>query len=157
MSDSLRPHGLQHARLPCPTLSPGVCSNSCPLSRWCHQAISSSVTLFSSCPQSFWERVFSGSFPMSHLFMSGGQSIGASASASFLSMSIQGWFPSGLTILISLQSKGLSRVFSSNLKASVLQHLVFFMVQLSHPYMNTGKTIAFFTRQIFVTKWCLCF
>ena len=120
-----------------------------PLSQWCYLTISSSAVLFSFCLQSF---PASGSFPVSWLFASGGRSIGASASASFLPMSIQSWFPSGLTILISLQSKGLSRVFSSNLKASVLQHLVFFMVQLSHPYMNSGKTIAFFTRQVFVTK-----
>ena len=95
-------HGLQHARLPCPSPSPGDCSSSSSCNQWCHPTISSSVTLFSSCPQSFWERVFSGSFPMSHLFMSGGQSIGASASASFLLVNIEGWFPLGLTGLISL-------------------------------------------------------
>ena len=90
--------------------SPGACSNSCPLSRWCHPTISSSVVPFSSCPQSF---PASGSFPMSPRFESGGQSIGASASVSVLSVNIQGWFPLGLTDLISLQSKGLSRVFSN--------------------------------------------
>ena len=110
MSDSLWPHELQYARLPCPSLSPGVCSNSCPLSQWCHPTISSSVTLFSSCPQSF---PASGSFPNSWLFPSGGQSIRASAAASVLPMNIQGWFSLGLTGLISLLSKGLSRVFSS--------------------------------------------
>ena len=110
VSDSLRPHGLQHTRLPCPSPSPRACSNSCPSSQWCHPTISSSVASFSSCPQSF---PASGSFPMSGLFASGGQSIGASASASVLLMNIQGWFPWGLTDLISLQSKGLSRVFSS--------------------------------------------
>ena len=104
------PHGLQHARLPCPSLSPGVGSDSCPLYQWCHPTISSFVTPFSSCPQSF---PASGSFPMSWLFASGGQIIGVSASASVLPMSTQGWFPLGLTGLISLQSKGLSSVFSS--------------------------------------------
>ena len=102
MSDSLRPHGLQHTRLPSPSLSPGVCSNSCPLSRWYHPTILSSVDPFS-CPQSFSA---SGSFPVSPLFPSGDQSIGASASASVLSMEIQDWFPLGLTGLISLLSKG---------------------------------------------------
>ena len=109
ISDSLRPHGLQHARPPCPSPAPGVYSNSCPLSWWCHPTISSSV--FSSCLQSF---PASGSFPMSQLFASGGQSIGVSASASVLPMSIQDWFPLGFTALISLLSKGLSRVFSNN-------------------------------------------
>ena len=110
VSNSLQPHGLQHTRLPCPSPTPEACSNSCPLSQWCHPAISSSVIPFSSCFQSF---PASGSFPMSLLFASGGQSIGASASASGLPMNIQGWFPLGLTGLVSLQSKGLSRVFSS--------------------------------------------
>ena len=110
MSNSLWPHGLQHSRLPCPLLSPRVCSNSCPLSQWCHQTISSSLAPFSPCPQSF---PASGSFPVSRLFASGGQSIGASASASILSVTIQGWFPLVLTGLISLLSKGFSRVFSS--------------------------------------------
>ena len=100
--------GLQHTRFPCPSPSPGVCSNSCPLSQWCHPTISSSVAPFSSCPQSF---PASGSFPVSRLFASGGQSIGASASV--LPRNIQGWFPLGLTGWISLQTKGLSRVFSS--------------------------------------------
>ena len=110
MSDSLQPHGLQYIRLPCPSPSPRVCSKSHPLSQWCHPTISSSVTPFSSCLQSF---PASGSFPMSRLFISGGQSIGASASASVLPMNIQDWFPLGMTGLISLKSKGLSRVFSS--------------------------------------------
>ena len=91
---SMWSHELQHARLPCLSLSPKVCSNSCPLNWWCHPTISSSVAPFSSCPQSF---PASGSFPMSKLFASGGQSIGASASASVLPMNIQGWFPLGLT------------------------------------------------------------
>ena len=110
MSDSLRPHGLQHTRLPCPSLTPGAYSDSGPLSWWCHPAISSSVAPFSSCLQSF---PASGSFPMSWLFTSGGQSIGASASASVLAMNIQDWFRLGLTVLMFLLYKGLSRVFSS--------------------------------------------
>ena len=108
MSDSLRPHGLQHARPPCPSPNPRVCSNSCRLSQWCHPTILSSVVPFSYL-QSF---PASGSFLMSQLFASGGQSIRASASASVLLMNIQDWFPLGLTGLISLKSKGLSRVFS---------------------------------------------
>ena len=110
VSDSLLPHGLQHARFPCPSPSPRACSNSCPLSQWCHPTVSSSVIPFSSCLQSF---PASGSFPMSQLFTSGGHSIEASASALVLPMKIQGWFPLGLTGLISLQSKGLSRVIFS--------------------------------------------
>ena len=110
MSDSLWPHGLGHARLPCPSSTPRACSNSYPLSRWCHPTISSSAIPFSSCPQSC---PASGSFPMSQLFPSGDQSIGVSASASVFLMNIQGRFPLGLIGWISLQSKGLSRVFSS--------------------------------------------
>ena len=110
MSNPLQPHGLQHARLPCPSSTPGACSNSCPSRRWCHPTISSSVAPFSLCLQSF---LASGSFPMSWLFASGSQSIGASASASVLPMTIQGWFPLGWAGLISLQSKGLSRAFSN--------------------------------------------
>ena len=107
-SNSFQTHGLQHARLPYPSLSPGVCSNSCPLNWWCHPTISSSVIPFSSCPPSF---PASGSFPKGWLFTLGGQSIGASASASVLPMNIQDWFPLGLTGWISLQFQGLSRVF----------------------------------------------
>ena len=110
MSDSLWSHGLQHARLPCPSPSLRVCSNSCSLNQWCHPTISSSAVPFSSYLQSF---TTSGSFLMSWLFASGGQSIGASALASVFSMSIQGWFPLGLTGLIAWLSKGLSRVFPS--------------------------------------------
>ena len=147
--DYVQLHGLQHARLPCPSSSPGDCSNSCPLCRWCHPTISSSVVTFSSCPKSF---PASESCPMNRLFRSGGKNIGASASASVLPMNIQGWFPLGLTGLISLQFKGLSRVFSStSLKALILWHLAFFMVQISHPYMTTRKTIAL-TRWTFVGK-----
>ena len=108
MFNSLWTHDLQDARLPCPSLPPRVCSNSCPLSQWCHPTISSSVAPFSSCPQSF---LASGSLPMSRFFASDGQSIGGSALV--LPMNIQGWFPLGLTRLISLLSKGLSRVLSS--------------------------------------------
>ena len=112
MSDSSWLHGLQCVKLPCPSVFPRVCSNSCPSSRWCHPTISLSVTGFSSCPQSF---PASRSFPMSWLFTPGGQSVGASASASasVLSMNIQGWFPFGLIGVISLQVKRLSRAFSS--------------------------------------------
>ena len=110
VSDSLRPHGLQHAKPPCPSPTPGVYSNSCPLSRWCHPTISSSVIPFSSHLQSF---PASGSFQMSQFFASGGQSIGLSASASVLPMNIRDWFPLGCLGWISLQSKGLSRVFSN--------------------------------------------
>ena len=110
VSDSLWPHGLQHARLPCPSSIPRVYSNSCPLSQWCHPTIPSSVIPFSSCLQSF---PASGSFPMSQFFTSGGQSIGVSASTSVLPMNIQDWSPLGWTSWISLQSKGLSRVFSN--------------------------------------------
>ena len=110
VSNSLRPHKLQHTRLPCPSLSPRVFSNSCPLSQWCHPTISSSIAPFSFFPQSF---PASESFPMSQLFASGDQSIGASALASVLPMNPKHWFSLGLTVLISLLSKGLSRVFSS--------------------------------------------
>ena len=150
MSDSLRPHGLQHARLLCPSLSPGACSNSCPLSQWCHPTISSSVIPFSSCLQSF---PASGSFQMSQFFVSGGQSIGVSASTSVLPMNIQDWFPLGWTGWISLLSKELneSLLQHHSSKASILQRSAFFTVQLSHLYMTTGKTIAL-TRQTFVSK-----
>ena len=104
VSDSLWPQGLQYARLPCPSPTPGASSNSCPSSQWCHPTISSSVVPFSSCLQSF---PASGSFPMSQFFASGGQSIGVSASASALPVNIQDWFPSGWTGWISLQSKAL--------------------------------------------------
>ena len=109
VSNYLRPYGLQHARLPCPSSTPGACSNPCPSSRWCHPTISCSVVLFS-CLQSF---PASGSFPMSQFFASSGQSIGVAPLASVLPMNIQGWFPLPLTGLISFQSKGLSRVFSN--------------------------------------------
>ena len=123
MSESLWPHGLQHARLPCPSPTPGACSNSCPLSQWCHPSISSSVIPFF-CLQSF---PASGSFAMSQFFTSGGQSIGVSASASVLPMNIQDWFPLGWTGWISLQAKGFSRVFSN----TTVQKHQFFSAQLS--------------------------
>ena len=110
VSDSLWPHGLQHARPPCQSLTPRIIPNPCPLSRWCHPTISSSVVPFSPCPQSF---PASGSFQMSQLFTSDGQSIGVSASASVLPMNTQDWSPLGWTGWISLQSKGPSRVFSN--------------------------------------------
>ena len=127
MSGSLRPHGLQHARLPCPSLSPEVYSDSCPLSQWCHPTISSSVAPFSSCLQSF---LASGSFPTSWLFPSGGQSIGASASASVPPMHIQGWFPLGLDWFGLLEVQGTLESLHHNLKASVLWCLAFFTGQL---------------------------
>ena len=150
VSDSLRPHGLQHTRLPRPSPTPGAYSNSCPSNQWCHPTISSSVSPVSSCLQSF---PASGSFPVSQFFTSDGQSIGVSASASVLPMNTQDWSPLGWTGWISLQSKGLSRVFSHT---SVQKHQFFGARfskenQLSHPYMTTGKTIAL-TRWTFVGK-----
>ena len=135
MSDSLKPHGLQHARPPCPSPTPRACSNSCPLSKRCHLTISSFVVPFSSCLQSF---PASGSFPISQFFASGGQSIGVLASASVLPMNIQDWFSLGL---ISLQSKELSRVFSN----TIVQKHHFFCAQhslYSNSHMTTDKTIA---------------
>ena len=124
MSDSLQPHETQHARPPCPSTTPRVHPNLCPLSRWCHPTISSSVVPFSSCLQSL---PGSGSFPMSQLFAWGGQSIGDSALASFLPKNTQDWSPSEWTGWISLQSKGLSRVFSN----TTVQKHQFFSAQLS--------------------------
>ena len=130
VSDSLWPHGLQHTRPPCPSPTPGVHPNSCPLSRWCHLTISSSVIPFSPCLQSF---PASGSFQMSQFFTSGGQNIGVSASASVLPMNIQNWFPLGRTGWISLQSKGLSRVFSN----TTVQKHQFFSAQLYSPTLTS--------------------
>ena len=124
MSDSLPPHGLQHARPLCPSPTPGVYPNSCPLSQWCHLTISSSVVPFSSCLLSF---LASGFFQMSQLFASGGQSIGVSASTSVHPMNTQDWFPLGWTGWISLQSKGLWRFFSD----TTVQKHRFFGAQLS--------------------------
>ena len=147
MSDFLQPHELQHTRLPCPSSTPGAYSNSCPLSQWCHPTISSSVVPFVSCLQSF---PASGSFQMSLCLTSGGQSIGVSAAVPILPKNIQDWFPLGWTGWISLESKGLSRVFSN----TTVQKQQFFSTQLSlqsnsHPYMTTGKTL---TRWTFVGK-----
>ena len=138
VSDFLQPHGLQHPRLPCPSLSPRVCSNSYPFSWWYHPTISSSVTSFSSWPYSF---PASGSFPMSQLFTLSGQSIGASASISVLPVNFQGWFPLGLTGFISLLSKGLSSPWESPVVSFLAPQFerrrsAFFMVQLSHPYIK---------------------
>ena len=130
---TLQPHELQHTRLPYSSLSLGVCSNSCPLSRWCHSIISSSVTPFSSCPQSFSAPE---SFPMSQLFASAGQSIETSASF-VLPMNIKGWFPLGLTGLISLLSKGLKSLLQQHSsKALVLRCSAFFMVLISRKALN---------------------
>ena len=124
MSDSLQPHEPQHARPPCPPPIPGVHPDPCPWSQWCHPTISSSVIPFSSCPQSL---PASGSLPMSQLFASGGQSIGVSASTSVLPKNTQDWSPLGWTGWISLQSRGLSRVFSN----TTVQKYQFFSPQLS--------------------------
>ena len=124
VSNSLRPHGLQHASLHCPSLTPRACSNLCPSSQWCHPTISSSIISFSCCLQSF---PVSGSFPMSQFFASDGHSIGASASASVFLMNIQDWFPLGWAGLISLQSKRLSSVFSN----TTVQKHQFLGIQLS--------------------------
>ena len=149
MSDSLWPHGLQHARLPCPSPTPGAYSNSCPKSQWCHPTISSSVIPFSSCHQSF---PTSGSFPMSQFFTSGGQSIGVSASAAVLPMNLG---------LISFRIDWLDLLAVQGTLKSLLQHhssralilwcWAFFMVQISHLYMTIRKTIAL-TRWTFVSK-----
>ena len=124
VSDSLWPHGLQYARVPCSSPSPGSYSNSCPSSRWCHPTISFSVVPFSSSLQSF---PASGSFPRSQLFTSGGQSIWVSASASVLSMNIQDWFPFGWTGWISFQFKRLSRVFSNTTVQSINSSVLSFL------------------------------
>ena len=131
VSDSLQPHGPQHTRPPCPSTTPWVYSNSCPLSQWCHPTISSSVIPFSSHLQSFPEL---GSFPMTQFFTSGGQSIGVSALTSVLPMNSQDWFPLGWTGWVSLQSKRFSRVFSN----TIVQKHQFFSAQLSSQ-SNAGK------------------
>ena len=146
VSDSFQPHGLQHTRLSCPSPILELAQTHV---HWVGDAISSSVIPFSSCPQSF---PASGSFLMSQFFTAGGQSIGASASASIPPMNIQGWFPLGLVDLISLQSKEHSTpILQHTYKASILWHSAFFIVQRSHSYMTTGKPIAL-TTQTFVGK-----
>ena len=147
MSNSLQLHELQHARLSCPSLSPWVCSNSSPECQWGHPALSSSVTPFSSCPQSL---PISGSFPMSRPFSSDGQNIGPSASAPILPKYIQGWLPSRLTSLIHLQSKGLSRVFSST---TVRKHQ-FFSAQPSL-WSNSHMHTWLMENTIALTRWVL--
>ena len=139
MSNSLPPHGLQHARLPSPSPTPRACWNSCPSSWWCHPTISSSVALFSSRLKSF---LASGSFPVSQFFTSGCQSIRVSASASVLPVNIQDWFPLGWTSWISLQSKGLSRVFSN----TTVQKHQFSSAQLSFSRKANGFQLR--------RKWC---
>ena len=150
MSDSLQPHGLQYARLPCPSPTPRACSNSCPESRWCHPISSSSVVPFSSCLQSF---PASRSFLIGQFFASGGQSTRVSSSASVLPMNIQGWFPLGLTDLISFAAQGILKnlLQHHSSRVSIPWCSAFFIVQFSHPYMTTGKTIAF-TRWTFIGK-----
>ena len=143
MSDSLRPHELQHDRPPCPSPTPGVYPNSCPVSRWCHPTISCSVVPCSSCPQSF---PASGYFPVSRLFASGGQSIGVSAVTSGLISFRMDWLD-----LLAVQGT-LKSLFQHHCsKASILHHSAFFIVQFSHLYMTTGKTIAL-TRWTFFDK-----
>ena len=155
VSDSLRPHESKHARPPCPSPAPGVHSDSRPSSQWCHPAISSSDALFSFCPQSF---PASGTFPVSWLFTSDDQNTGASALASVLPMNFQDWFPLGLSVLICLQSKVLSRVFS---KTTVQKH------QFSGPQPSLWSNSHIHTWLLekpslwlyvpLSAKWCLCF
>ena len=145
------PNELQHARPPCPSPTPRVYSDSCPSSRWCHPAITSSVVPFSSCPQSL---PASGSFPINQLFASGGQSIGVSALASVLPMNTQDWsisFRMDWLDLLAVQGTLKSLLQHPSSKESIFRHSAFFTVQLSHPYMTTGKTIAL-TRWTFVDK-----
>ena len=144
VSNSLRSHGLQHTRLPCPSPTPGACSNSNPSSWWCHPTISSSVIPFSSRLQSF---PTSGSFPMIQFFLSGGQSIGVSASTSVLPMNIQDWSPLGLIDWISLQFKGLSRVFSN----TTVQKHQFFGTQLSSQSGSSWFTYCLAWRMLSIT------
>ena len=150
MSNFLQLPGLQHIRLLCPPLSPGVCSNSCPLGQWCHPTNSSFAAPFSFCLQSF---PASGSFPMSQLFALGSQSIGASASASVLPMNIQGWFPLGLTGWISLQSKGLSRVFFSSVHSVVSKSLWPQELQRAMPPCPT-PTPGAYPNSCPLNRWC---
>ena len=153
VSDSLQPHGLQHIRLPCPSPTPRACSNSCPLSWWCHPTISSSVIPFSPCPQSF---PASEAFPMSQLFTSDGQSIGALASSSVLPMNTQGWFPLGLTGLISaLQGtlKSLHQHHSS--KASILWYSTFIWSN-SHIHTWLREKSYLWLDKPLLANWCPC-
>ena len=155
MPDSLWPYGLQNTRLPCPSLSPRVCSNSCPLWQWCYLTTSSSNAPFSYCAQSFPASV---SFPMNWVFGSGGQTIEASASASALPTNIQGWFPLGLTGLISLQFKGGWRVFSST---TIQMHQFFGTLPSlwsnTHIHTDYWKNHNIDSYGPLLAKWCLCF
>jgi len=151
VSDSLRPHEPQHARPPCPSPTPGVHPNPCPLSQWCHPTISCSVVPFSSCPQPFPAL---GSFQMSQLFASGGQSTGVSASTSVLPMNTQDWSPlekMDWLYLLAVQQTLKSLLQHHSSEASILWCSAFFIVQLSHPFMTPGKTIAL-TRQTLSAK-----
>ena len=153
--DWITPRALQHTRPPCPPLSPGVCSNACPLSRWCHPTISSSVSPLSSCPQSFPEL---GSSPVCQLFTLGGQSIEASTSALVLPLNIQDWFPLWLTGFISLLSKGLSEVFFS----TTIRKYQFFSTQPSLWSNSYIRTWLLEKPQLWLdgplsANWCLCF
>ena len=155
VSNSLWPHGLQHVRLPCPSPTLGAYSNSCPLSRWCHPTISSSVVPFSSCPHSF---PASGSFQMSQLFTSGGQSIGVSASTSGLPMNTQDWSPLGW-LIGSLCSPRDSEESSPTSQFKSINSLVlsFLYSPLSQPFMTTGKTKALTRRTLGNQAWvCVC-
>ena len=155
MSNTLQPHELQPTRLPCFSLSHWVCSNSCPLSWQCHPTISSPFTPFFSCPQSF---PASGSFPMSWLFASGGQNIGASVSSMSSSNEYSGliscrihWFDR-----FAVQGTLKNLLQHHNLKTLILQHSAFFMIQISHPYMTTGKPWLWLCK-LLLARWCLCF
>ena len=150
MSDSLRPHGLQHVRLPCPSPMPGAYSNSCPLSWWCHPTISFSVMPLSSYIQSF---PASGSFQMSQFFALGGQTIGVSASASVFPMNIQDWYPLGWTGWISLQSKGLTRFIkvSTNILACTMYNL-FLLAAFLEPNVGVFQTKEFFISMQILTR-----
>ena len=154
MSSSLQPHGLQYTSLPCPSLSPRVCSKSCPLSWWYHPTISSFVAPFSSCPP---HSLGSGSFKMNWVFATGSQSVRASASASVLLMNIQDWLPLGLTGLISLESKGFSRVFSST---TVRKHQFFgtqpSLWSNSHIHTWPLEKPQLWLDGFFLAKWCFC-
>ena len=155
MSNSLWSLGMQHARPPCASASPRVCPSSCPLNRWCYPTVSTSALPFSFCLQSFPE---SGSFPMSQLFSSGGQSIGASVSATVFPMSIQYWFPLELTSLISLVSKGFSRIFSST---TIWKHQFFsakaFLWPNSHIHAWLLEKPELWQYGPLLVKWCSCF
>ena len=148
MSDSLRSHGLQHSRLPCPSPTAGACSNSHPLGQWCHPTISSSVIPFSSCLHFF---PASGSFPKCQFFASGGWSIGVSAPASVHSMNIQGWFPLGLTGLISWQFKGLSRVFSNTKFKSIYSSVYTLYMILYIVSVQSVQSLS--SVRLFATPW----